>query len=133
MDNDFGSPGAVAAIFETVRRANLTIDEGRQDEAAVLVATVVRLAADRDRGDALGDDDADIDALVEAPNARKAGDFTEADRIRGRWPPKASCSKRRWWHRVASVRVDFRAPWARRRRGSREEAAAPARKRHRAA
>jgi cysteinyl-tRNA synthetase len=88
MDNDFGSPGAVAAVFETVRRANLAIDDGRHDEAALLVGTVVHLTS------ALGleigtaessdsDDDADVDALVEArTSARKAGDFAEADRIR---------------------------------------------------
>ena len=34
MDNDFGTPAAVAAIFETVRRANVAIDDGRHDEAA---------------------------------------------------------------------------------------------------
>ena len=88
MDNDFGSPGAVAAIFETVRRANLAIDDGRHDEAAVLVGTVVHLASAlgleigiAESGDA--DGDAEIDALVDARMAaRQAGDFAEADRIR---------------------------------------------------
>ena len=88
MDNDFGSPGAVAAIFETVRRANLAIDDDRHVEAAVLVGTVVHLAAAlgleigiAESGDT--DADADIDALVDAGTAaRKAGDFAEADRIR---------------------------------------------------
>ena len=88
MDRDFGTPEAMAVVFELVRKANSALDSG--DEAAPgLVATAVELAT------ALGvppevpgaggeqDGDAEIDAMVEARTAAKAAkDWTEADRIR---------------------------------------------------
>ncbi|MEM7140724.1 MAG: cysteine--tRNA ligase [Actinomycetota bacterium] len=85
MDDDMGTPEAVATIFETVRRANAALDAG--DDATTLVATVVDLAGalgvtigDAGTG---GDDDAEIDALVAArTEARASKDFAEADRIR---------------------------------------------------
>jgi cysteinyl-tRNA synthetase len=86
MDNDFGTPAAVAAIFDAVKRANVAIDAGDLETAGMLVATV------RDLGAALGleigisdaaADSAEIDALVAARDAaRAARDFGEADRIR---------------------------------------------------
>ncbi|GJM38206.1 MAG: cysteine--tRNA ligase [Acidimicrobiales bacterium] len=85
MDDDMGTPEAVATVFETVRRANAALDAG--EDAAGLVATVVDLAGALgirvgDAG-AGGDDDAEIDALVAArTDARSAKDFAEADRLR---------------------------------------------------
>ena len=88
MNNDFGTPAAVAAIFDAVKRANVAIDKGEHFGAASLVATVVHLAAalglevgvTAGQGD---DESAEIDALVEARvAARAARDFAEADRIR---------------------------------------------------
>jgi cysteinyl-tRNA synthetase len=88
MNNDFGTPAAVASIFDGVKRANVAIDKGEHFGAASLVATVVHLAAALglevgvtvDAGD---DESADIDALVAARvAARDAKDFAEADRIR---------------------------------------------------
>jgi cysteinyl-tRNA synthetase len=86
MDDDFGTPAAVATIFDAVKRANVAIDAGDNATASTLVATVQHLSG------ALGlevghadaqDDDAEIDALVEARvAARAAKDFAEADRIR---------------------------------------------------
>ena len=86
MDNDFGTPAAVAAIFDAVKRANVAIDAGDLDTAGTLVATV------RDLSAALGleigtseaaTDSAEIDVLVAARDAaRAARDFGEADRIR---------------------------------------------------
>ena len=85
MDGDFGTPGAIAAIFETVRRANAALDADDLDTAAGCVA------AARDLLDVLGfaddavttDGDAEIDALVQArSDARTAKDFAEADRLR---------------------------------------------------
>jgi cysteinyl-tRNA synthetase len=86
MDDDFGTPAAVATIFDAVRRANIAINAGDHWTAAVLVATVRHLAA------ALGleigqveeqADDAEIDALVQdRVAARERRDFAEADRIR---------------------------------------------------
>jgi cysteinyl-tRNA synthetase len=90
MDDDFGTPAAVATIFDTVKRANIAIDRGDHYTAAVLVATVRHLAnalglevggTEADRDDAA--DSEEIDALVAARNvARKDRDFAEADRIR---------------------------------------------------
>lgn len=85
MDDDMGTPEAVATIFETVRRANAALDAG--EDAASLVATVVDLAGALGVrvGDTevAGDDDAEIDALVAArTDARAARDFAEADRLR---------------------------------------------------
>ena len=87
MDNDFGTPAAMAAIFDAVKRANVAIDAGDTATAATLVATVralVRRARPRGRrGDAGDDDAAEIDAMVAARvAARAARDFAEADRIR---------------------------------------------------
>ncbi len=86
MDNDFGTPAAVAVIFDAVKRANVAIDAGELDAAATLAATVLELSA------ALGlevgasgaaADSAEIDTLVAARDAaRAARDFAEADRIR---------------------------------------------------
>ncbi len=86
MDNDFGTPAAVAAVFDAVKKANVAIDRGDPGTAAGLVATVRHLAG------VLGlevgvtsesDDAAEIDAMVAARvAARAAKDFAEADRIR---------------------------------------------------
>jgi cysteinyl-tRNA synthetase len=84
MDDDFNTPRALAAVFDAGNRANRAIDDGRADEAAALVATVVELAG------VLGVDvgvaanvDAEIDALVrERDEARAARDFARADAIR---------------------------------------------------
>jgi len=90
MDDDLGTPEAVATIFEIVRRANAALDD-RDEAAAGLVATVFDLAGalgirvgDRGADDAPDDDDdAGIDALVAARTAaREAKDFAEADRLR---------------------------------------------------
>ncbi|HEX9467660.1 MAG TPA: cysteine--tRNA ligase, partial [Acidimicrobiia bacterium] len=43
MDDDFNTPGAVAAIFDAVKRANRAIDRGERDEASSLLATVREL------------------------------------------------------------------------------------------
>lgn len=87
MDDDMGTPEAVAVIFETLRRANAALDDGDADTAASLVATVHDLAGALGitigAADAVGDDDAEIDALVAArTDARAAKDFAEADRLR---------------------------------------------------
>ncbi len=85
MDDDMGTPEAVATIFETVRRANAALDA--EDPAAPsLVATVFDLAGAL--GIAIGtaeeaDGDDEIDGLVAARTAaREAKDFAEADRLR---------------------------------------------------
>jgi len=84
MDDDFGTPGALAAIFDAVGAANQAIDDGEPARAAPLVAAVIELAG------ALGVPvvtggaaDAEIDALVARRDAaRVAGDYEAADRVR---------------------------------------------------
>ena len=86
MDDDFGTPAALAAVFEAVGRANTAIDAGDTVLAGVLLGTVLTLA--EVLGVAIGmpttgEDDAEIDALVaERDAARAARDFATADRVR---------------------------------------------------
>jgi cysteinyl-tRNA synthetase len=86
MDDDFGTPAAIAVVFDAVKRANVAIDAGDAPRAGALVATVRHLtsvvgfeigAAD------VASDAAEIDELVAARvAARGAKDFATADRIR---------------------------------------------------
>jgi cysteinyl-tRNA synthetase len=84
MDDDFGTPGAMAAVYEAVAAANQAIDAGDAARAASLLATVIELAG------ALGLEveagtgaDAEIDTLVaQRDEARATKDFATADRIR---------------------------------------------------
>ena len=101
MDADLGTPEALAAVFETLRRANAALDRGDGADAAALVATVVELAGvlglrvgadDRAARPGAGEaadaaaaagEDAEIETLVAArQQARAARDFAEADRLR---------------------------------------------------
>jgi cysteinyl-tRNA synthetase len=91
MDDDFATQNALAVgVFEPATRANQAIDAGDAERAAILIATVVELAAalgipigaDVSDGAGGGDDD-EIDALVRArEEARATKDFATADRIR---------------------------------------------------
>ena len=86
MDDDFGMPGAIAAVFDAVRAANSALDADDEPGAAGLVSAVIELV------DVLGflsatttraADADEIDALVQARNdARSARDFAAADSIR---------------------------------------------------
>ncbi|MBQ90445.1 MAG: hypothetical protein CL441_03335 [Acidimicrobiaceae bacterium] len=87
MDDDLGTAAAVAIVFDAVRDANRALDAGDTGTAAALSAAVtelagvlgLRLVADS----TAGDDDAEVDELVEARAAAKeAGNYAEADRIR---------------------------------------------------
>ena len=91
MDHDFGTPEAMAVVFEAVRRANGALDgNDERDHAEALALTAIELAnvfglqvelGDHHTDDS--DDDAEIDALVaERTEAKAAKDFAEADRIR---------------------------------------------------
>ena len=86
MDDDFDTPAALAFVFELVRDANTSIDEGRLDDAAAHIATVRELCSvlgleiDDTEPAAL---DADVAALVaERDAARDAKDFARSDEIR---------------------------------------------------
>jgi cysteinyl-tRNA synthetase len=85
MDDDFDTPAALAYIFEVVREANVALDEGRVDDAALLVATV------RELWGVLGiwslDDDEELDSEIAAlvarrDEAREQRNWSEADRLR---------------------------------------------------
>jgi cysteinyl-tRNA synthetase len=86
MDDDFGTPAAVAVVFEVVRGANAALDAGDDFGAAVRLAAVDQLLAALGFAAttaAVGEDDAEIDALVaQREAARAARDFAAADRIR---------------------------------------------------
>ena len=87
MDNDIGTPEAVAVVFDTLHRANTALD-GSADDAPTLVATVVELAGAlgvaveaAGRGSDAGD--AAIDGLVvRRQAAREAKDWPAADALR---------------------------------------------------
>jgi len=84
MDDDFDTPGALAVLFDLVRRANAAIDGG-SPEAAALVATVRELAnvLGIEPDDAVPELDDETQRLVEQrDDARQRRDFAEADRIR---------------------------------------------------
>ena len=86
MDDDFGTPAAVAAVFDAVRGANAALDAGSPDVASTKLGAVDELL--QTLGFATGSieaaaDDDEIDALVHARDAaRAAREFATADRIR---------------------------------------------------
>jgi cysteinyl-tRNA synthetase len=85
MDDDFGTPEAMAVVFRLARETNSAIDDGDMERAASGLVTVSELtgALGLDLDDGGGADDAEIDTLVQRRNeARSARDFDEADRIR---------------------------------------------------
>jgi cysteinyl-tRNA synthetase len=85
MDDDFSTPEAMSVVFTLARDTNAAIDEGDTERAASGLATVRELtrAMGLELDDGSGQDDAEIDAQVERRDeARKNGEFTEADRIR---------------------------------------------------
>lgn len=86
MDHDFGTPDAMATVFELVRRANVAIDNDSPN-ATALSLTAIELSNAvglnvATAAEARHDDD-DIDALVAERSAAKAAkDFAAADQIR---------------------------------------------------
>ena len=99
MDDDFNTPGAVAALFglakELNRQSNLIVHEGDVDADATQIQqqwqTLVQLAdvlglQAQDSGDAVSDSglsDRDIETLIEQRIAAKqAKNYAESDRIR---------------------------------------------------
>ena len=90
MDDDLGTPKAVATVFKTLRSANGAISDGDLATAATLKATVDELrevlGIDESAAEATAvdtDADAAIDALVaKRDEARAAKDFETSDKIR---------------------------------------------------
>ena len=86
MDDDLGTPQAVAVIFETLRRANAALDAGTED-AQALTATVINLAGALgmavEAAEQASDDNAAIEDLVARRQAaREAKDWVTADALR---------------------------------------------------
>lgn len=90
MDNDLDTPGAMALIFETIRRANTSFDSGDDATGALLAANVFELAGALGvlaRSPAAGDDDETSQAselAAELDAARAGKDFTKADALRSK-------------------------------------------------
>ena len=83
MDDDLDTPGAMAVVFDTVRRANAAIDDGAP-EAAAMAAAVSEMtgALGLERG-ASGDVSSDVAERAAALDAaRAAKDYAAADAIR---------------------------------------------------
>jgi len=83
MDDDLDTPGAMAVLFETVRRANTALDAGA-DDAGALVAAVHEIAGavGLELG-RTGDVPAEVVARAAAlDGARAAKDYAAADSIR---------------------------------------------------
>ena len=84
MDNDLDTPAAMALVFDTVRRANIATDSGKDAAVPAMRAAVIEVL------EALGltlssGDDADADILAKGralDEARAAKDFATADAIR---------------------------------------------------
>jgi cysteinyl-tRNA synthetase len=85
MDDDLDTPGALAGIFDLVRRAHAEADAGRTAEAERLARTVAVLAGALGLELSGGEDDVDEDALqlvAERDAARAERDWARADAIR---------------------------------------------------
>ena len=90
MDDDLGTPVAVAVLFDAVRDANRALDDADTSQAGGLAAAVDSVT--RAIGLVLGrahrpggshEDVAEVEGLVAAREAaREASDYDEADRIR---------------------------------------------------
>ena len=89
MDDDFGTPAALAVVFDLIREANAALDAGDRDRAAAAHATVCDLTSalglilDESAEDGDGELAASVEKLLaQREEARAAKDFATADRIR---------------------------------------------------
>ena len=84
MDNDLDTPAAMALVFDTVRRANIATDSGKDAAVPAMRAAVIELLESLGLSLSSGDDnDDDIIAKGRAlDEARAAKDFVTADAIR---------------------------------------------------
>ena len=84
MDNDLDTPAAMALVFDTVRRANIATDSGKDAAVPAMRAAVIELLESLGLSLSSGDDnDDDIIAKGRALDEdRAAKDFATADAIR---------------------------------------------------
>jgi cysteinyl-tRNA synthetase len=87
MDDDLDTPGALATVFELVRRANAAHDRGDTGDAASSAYTAALLAAALGLGLRTGTgadaDPATADLVRRRDEARAARRWDEADTLRG--------------------------------------------------
>jgi len=87
MDDDMATPSAMDTIFGAVRKANMALDEGRNQDASRLTSAVVELVAvlglEITQAAHNGGDDNEIALLVaRRDEARASKDFGLADQLR---------------------------------------------------
>ncbi|MGE0141614.1 MAG: DALR domain-containing protein, partial [Ilumatobacteraceae bacterium] len=83
MDDDLDTPGAMAVLFDTVRRANGALDAGSDDAASLVAAVAEMCGAVGLVLNAGGEVPADAAARAAALDAaRAAKDFATADALR---------------------------------------------------
>tara|TARA_Y100000590_G_scaffold80802_1_gene89733 strand:- start:234 stop:617 length:384 start_codon:yes stop_codon:yes gene_type:complete len=83
MNNDLGTPDALAIIFETINSGNAALDKGHSEQASIALTTVSELLAVLGLSRDTVDSDIEIDSLLsDREEARTKGDFATADRIR---------------------------------------------------
>jgi len=84
MDDDFGTPGAIAVVFDAVSAGHQAMRDGDTARPGALLATVYELTGALGLElAAAGEGDDEIDALVAArEDARRARGFAVADAIR---------------------------------------------------
>ena len=83
MDNDLGTPDALAIIFEAISAGNSAIDNKDEISASTSLATVTELLDVLGLSQIKAGSNAEIDALLsDREKAREDKNFAEADRIR---------------------------------------------------
>lgn len=84
MDNDLDTPGAMAHIFDAVRRSNIATDEGNSGQASALSLAVMQMcsALGLELRAAAEVDAATLQRASDLDAARAARDFATADAIR---------------------------------------------------
>jgi cysteinyl-tRNA synthetase len=84
MDNDLDTPGAMAHIFDAVRRSNIAIDGGDSGQAAAMSLAVLHMcsALGLELRAAAEVDAATLQRASDLDAARAAKDFATADAIR---------------------------------------------------
>jgi len=83
MDNDLGTPDALAVIFESINEGNALLDSKNYDGAKSSLATVTELLDVLGLSQVKKDSDKEVDELIQQREiARQEKNFREADRIR---------------------------------------------------
>ena len=83
MDNDWGTPDALAVVFESINAGNALLDSQDLDGAGSSLATVTELLEVLGLSQVKKDSNVEIEELIRRREvSRQEKDFEEADRIR---------------------------------------------------